>query len=71
MESEEFVHARKQLRKTQKEMASLLGTSVKAVRSYEQGWRSVSTHVERQVFFLLLCFMPIGVRCKIFGHFYW
>ena len=53
MESKEFVTARKKLGKTQKEMAHLLGTSVKAVRSYEQGWRSVSTHVERQVFFLL------------------
>jgi transcriptional regulator with XRE-family HTH domain len=53
MESNEFVEARKKLGKTQKEMANLLGTSVKAVRSYEQGWRAVSTHVERQVFFLL------------------
>jgi DNA-binding XRE family transcriptional regulator len=53
MDSKEFLEARKQLGRTQKQMAQLLGTSVKAVRSYEQGWRTVSTHVERQMFFLL------------------
>lgn len=34
-------------------MSQLLGVSVKAIYSYEQGWRSIPTHVERQVFFLL------------------
>ena len=53
MEKEEFVKARMKLDKTQKEMSQLLGVSVKAIYSYEQGWRSVPTHVERQVFFLL------------------
>ena len=53
MDSEEFLRARKKLGKTQKQIAQLLGSSVKAVRSYEQGWRRVSTHVERQMFFLL------------------
>jgi len=53
MDSEEFIKARKKLKKTQKQLAQLLGTSIKAVRSYEQGWRTVSTHVERQMFFLL------------------
>ncbi|MCU0598697.1 MAG: helix-turn-helix domain-containing protein [Desulfobacterales bacterium] len=52
MESREFLHFRKKLRKTQDEMAKLLGVSVKAVRSYEQGWRSVPSHVERQILFL-------------------
>ncbi|MGM0452404.1 MAG: two-CW domain-containing protein [Thermodesulfobacteriota bacterium] len=33
-------------------MAQLLGISVKAVRSYEQGWRHIPTHVERQMLFL-------------------
>jgi len=50
----EFVHFRKNLNKTQKEMAQLLGTSIKAIHSYEQGWRKVPAHVERQIFFLLL-----------------
>ena len=53
MEKEEFVAARTKLDKTQKEMSQLLGVSVKAIYSYEQGWRSIPTHVERQVFFLL------------------
>ena len=53
MDSQEFLQARKKLNKTQKQLAQLLGSSVKAVRSYEQGWRTVSTHVERQMFFLL------------------
>jgi len=53
MQKEEFVLARTKLDKTQKEMSHLLGVSVKAVYSYEQGWRAVPTHVERQAFFLL------------------
>ena len=53
MEKDEFVQARLKLDKTQKEMSQLLGVSVKAIYSYEQGWRSIPTHVERQMFFLL------------------
>jgi len=53
VEKEDFVKARTRLEKTQKEMSQLLGVSVKAIYSYEQGWRSVPTHVERQMFFLL------------------
>ena len=53
MEKEEFVEARTKLNKTQKEISQLLGVSVKAIYSYEQGWRSIPTHVERQMFFLL------------------
>lgn len=34
-------------------MAQLLGISLKAIHSYEQGWRSVPDHVERQIFFLI------------------
>lgn len=53
MEKEEFVEARTKLDKTQKDMAHLLGVSVKAIYSYEQGWRAIPTHIERQIFFLL------------------
>ena len=53
MESTEFSQVRKRLGKTQKEMAEVLGTSVKAVHSYEQGWRCVPAHVERQLLFFL------------------
>jgi len=53
MDSKEFKKLRKKLNKSQKQMAQLLGVSIKAVHSYEQGWRSVPTHVERQMFFLI------------------
>lgn len=53
MDHTEFKSFRKALKKTQKQIAQLLGTSIKAVHSYEQGWRKVPAHVERQLFFLL------------------
>ncbi len=53
MDSKEFGSLRQQLQKTQKEMAELLGTSLKAVQSFEQGWRNVPVHVERHMLFLL------------------
>jgi hypothetical protein len=53
MESNEFKDYRKKLSKTQKQMAQLLGTSLKAVHSYEQGWRTIPPAVERQLYFLV------------------
>lgn len=53
MNSKGFLRARKKLGKTQKQMAELLGTSLKAIHSYEQGWRNVPVHVERQLLFLV------------------
>lgn len=53
MEKKDFATIRKKLGKTQKETATLLGISLKAVCSYEQGWRTIPTHVERQLLFLL------------------
>ena len=53
MDSREFVNLRQTLDKTQRQIANLLGISLKAVCSYEQGWRSIPTHVERQLYFLL------------------
>jgi len=53
MDSMEFAQIRKRLNKTQKQLAELLGASVKAVHSYEQGWRTVPSYVERQLFFLI------------------
>ncbi len=52
MKAQEFKSFRKKLQKTQEEMARLLGISVKAVRSYEQGWRTIPAHAERQILFL-------------------
>jgi len=51
---EEFSVARKKLSKTQKKLAELLGMSLKTIHSYEQGWRSIPAHIERQIFFLLI-----------------
>ena len=53
MEKQEFTFFRKKLGKTQKEMAQLLGKSIKAIHSYEQGWRVIPMDVERQLYFLL------------------
>ena len=41
------------MNRTQETMSHLLGISVKAVRSYEQGWRHIPPHVERQMLFLV------------------
>nr|MBF0223006.1 helix-turn-helix domain-containing protein [Desulfobulbaceae bacterium] len=53
MEKEEFQQIRKELDKTQKELAALLGVSIKTMHSYEQGWRKIPAHAERQILFLL------------------
>ena len=52
MQREEFVALRKVLKKTQAQMAHLLGVSLKAIHSYEQGWRVIPAHAERQLLFL-------------------
>jgi DNA-binding XRE family transcriptional regulator len=53
LDSKEFSSLRQKLRKTQRQMADLLGTSLKAVQSFEQGWRKVPVHIERQALFLI------------------
>lgn len=53
MHSTEFTAIRKRLEKTQRELSQLLGVSLQAVHSYEQGWRAVPAHAERQILFLL------------------
>ncbi len=53
MEKQELIAIRKHLGKTQTETARLLGVSLKGVKSFEQGWRKIPIHVERQVLFLL------------------
>lgn len=53
MDKLEFAKARKQMAKTQKELSTLLGVSLKAIHSYEQGWRTIPSHIQRQIFFLL------------------
>jgi len=53
MNGKEFKYFRKKLGKTQRETAVLLATSVKAVHSYEQEWRNIPPHSERQILFLV------------------
>jgi len=53
MDSHEFQSFRKKMNKTQNQMAQLLGVSLKAIHSYEQGWRTIPPAVERQMYFLL------------------
>jgi len=53
MEKKELSKIRHRLQKSQKQMAQLLGTSLKAIQSFEQGWRNIPVHAERQVLFLL------------------
>ena len=53
MDKIEFKSFRNKLDKTQKQMAQLLGTSLKAIHSYEQGWRTIPPAVERQMYFLI------------------
>jgi hypothetical protein len=64
MQRDEFKSIRKKLKKTQKQMAHLLGVSVKAIHSYEQGWRSIPVSVERQLFFLLSRIQSDGGKQK-------
>ena len=53
MKKEEFSQIRRDLGKTQKQMAQLLGTSLKAIQSFEQGWRDIPLPAERQALFLM------------------
>jgi len=53
VDKKEFSKIRSHLGKTQSQMAQLLGTSLKAIQSFEQGWRNIPVHIERQVLFLL------------------
>jgi DNA-binding XRE family transcriptional regulator len=53
VDRKEFSHIRRHLGKTQSQLAQLLGTSLKAVQSFEQGWRKIPVHIERQLLFLL------------------
>ncbi len=53
MDKIEFSRIRGRLEKSQRQLSQLLGTSVKAVESFEQGWRRITVHAERQLLFLL------------------
>jgi hypothetical protein len=54
MKGKEFCSMRKNMGKTQKQMSEILGVSLKAIQSFEQEWRNIPVHIERQVLFLLV-----------------
>lgn len=45
--------ARKSLNVNQKELANLLGVSVRAVQSYEQGWRPIPQYIQKLTMLML------------------
>lgn len=53
MDKAGFARVRALLGKSQRDLAGLLGISLKAVESYEQGWRNIPSNVERMLYFLL------------------
>jgi DNA-binding XRE family transcriptional regulator len=53
MDKKQFLVVRRQLGKTQSTMSQLLGISIKAIQSFEQGLRKIPVHIERQMWFLL------------------
>lgn len=63
MTHQEFADFRSRLKRTQREMAGLLGVSLKAVESYEQGWRRIPANIER-----ILCFLLFRMNQDRFGR---
>jgi len=53
MDRNEFSQIRHVLGRTQDRLARLLCVSPKAIQSFEQGWRHVPTHIEREMLLLL------------------
>jgi DNA-binding transcriptional regulator YiaG len=64
MSGQEFARLRATLGKSQRELAELLGLSLKAVESYEQGWRKVPAHVERLLYFLIFKLNENEIRAE-------
>lgn len=63
MNATEFQFIRQELLKTQKQMSEILGISLKAVQSFEQGWRKIPPYLERQALFLIA--LKMGTRGRI------
>lgn len=47
-----FGRLRRVLGKSQKALSEMLGISLKAVQSYEQGWRNIPPAVERMLYYI-------------------
>ena len=53
VESKEFSKIRHTLGRTQDQLCRLLCVSPKAVQSFEQGWRHIPNHIEREMLLLI------------------
>ena len=53
MNKEDFSLTRRVLGKTQNQMAQILCVSQKAIKSFEQGWRNIPSHIKREMLLLL------------------
>lgn len=53
MKGKEFAKIRHHLDKTQSELARLMCVSIKGIQSFEQGWRKIPPHAERDLLFLM------------------
>jgi DNA-binding transcriptional regulator YiaG len=53
VESKEFSKIRHELEMTQNHLSRILCVSTKAIQSFEQGWRNISPHIQREMLLLL------------------
>lgn len=53
---------RRKVGMTQAAIAQALGVSIRAIQSYEQGWREVPTHIMVQLLVLAAAYHPKGIR---------
>jgi len=53
MKSDELANYRNFLGLSQRNFADLLGTSLRSIQAYEQGWREIPPNIERMVLYLL------------------
>jgi len=59
MNNRQFAAIRNHLGKSQAELSELLCVSPKTIQSLEQGWRGISSHIERQMLFLVFLKRPV------------
>ena len=63
-QSETVKKIRKKVGMTQAKLSQALGVSIRAIQSYEQGWRDVPTHIMVQLLVLAAAYYTKGDRRK-------
>lgn len=61
-QSETIKNIRKKVGMTQSALSKALGVSIRAIQSYEQGWRDVPTHIMVQLLVLAAAYYPKSDR---------